>query len=118
MSEKDVDKIYEYVELGEKISGWNDSDWLSAHNTYCSESGDPDNQIHVFDEEFFNTYFEGRPMDAARATNFGTVNWNDDYITFNGYRNLESISKYSLDSKIDKEEIVKDMLENPKNYNL
>lgn len=118
LSEGDVDKIYELVDFVAKIDGWDDSDWLNAHNTYCQESGDPDNQIYDFDDEFFNTYFEGRPMEAARAASFGQMNWSDDYITFNGYGNLESIDKWSLMNHIDQEEIVKDMIENPRNYNI
>jgi len=117
LSEGDVDKIYELVDFAAKIDGWDDSDWLSAHNTYCGES-DPDNQIFDFDDDFFNIYFDGKPMEAARAASFGQVNWSDDYIKFNGYGNLESIDKWSLMSHIDQEEIIKDMIENPRNYNL
>lgn len=47
-----------------------------------------------FDEEFFNTYFNGNPMEAARATFFGHVfSWADPYIRFNAYGNLESMSE-------------------------
>lgn len=41
-------------------------------------------------EEFFNTYFTN-PYEAARATQFGKVNWLDDYIKFDGYGNLQSV---------------------------
>lgn len=119
MGEKYLDAIYEWIEAQQKIDDWDDSDWLNAHNTYCSESqNSPDDQIFEFDEDFFNTYFEGRPMEAARATNFGEVNWNDDYITFNGYGNLESVSKYNLYDHIDKDAIMADIIENPRYYNL
>jgi len=55
-------------------------------------------------------------MKAARAASFGTLNWSDDYITFNGYGNLESIS--DIESYIEMDEIIADILENPNNYSL
>lgn len=52
------------------------------------------------DEEFFNTYFEGRPMEAVRAAHYGEYNYNDDYVRFNGYGNLESLSEYDLEREL------------------
>ena len=44
-----------------------------------------------FDDEFWDIYFGDNAQEAARATYFGNIqNWNDDYIRFNGYRNLET----------------------------
>ena len=44
-----------------------------------------------FDDDFWETYFKNDPYEAARATYFGNIqNWNDDYIRFNGYNNLET----------------------------
>jgi len=116
MSESELEKVYEYMEVMDQIEGWDDSDWISAHNTYCIENNNSDDEIFGFDDDFFNTYFEGRPMEAARATHFGEVNWNDDYITFNGYGNLKSFS--NPDNYIDKDAIIADIIENPRNYNL
>ena len=45
------------------------------------------------DEEFFNTFFNN-PMDAIRATYYGNYNYNDDYVKFNGYGNIDSYSEY------------------------
>lgn len=115
MGEKYLDSIYEYLEIAEKIDCWDDSDWLNAHNTYCQETSS-DNEIFIFDEEFFNTYFDGRPMEAARATNFGEVNWNHEYITFDGYGNLKSI--YSIENEIDKDAIIEHIKENSRMYSL
>lgn len=47
-------------------------------------------------EEFFNTYFSN-PYEAARATQFGKVNWFDDYIKFDGYGNLKSVPSINFD---------------------
>ena len=45
------------------------------------------------DEEFFNTFFNN-PMEAIRATYYGDYNYNDDYVKFNGYGNIDSYSEY------------------------
>lgn len=51
------------------------------------------------DEEFFNSFFDS-PMEAVRATYYGDYNFNDDYIRFNGYGNIESFSEYEKDEEI------------------
>jgi len=85
----DFEKIFKYIELDfEKLS---DDEKLDLWNEYCRENN-YDNEIFLFDDEFFDTFFLNKPMEAARATSFGNVNWSDDYITFNGSGNLESIS--------------------------
>ena len=71
-----------------------DSDKVNLFNEYCSYTG-CEETIYSFDEEFFDTFFEGRAMEAARATFFGEIqSWFDSYIKFNGYGNLESLSEY------------------------
>ena len=105
-------------EVEELTSTWSHSDWFSAHNQYCDNNDYSDDQIFEFDDDFFDTYFDGKPMEAARATHFGDVNWNDDYIRFNGYGNLESINKYAIENKIDTSGIIADIFENPENYSL
>ena len=45
------------------------------------------------DEEFFNTFFDN-PMEAIRATYYGNYNYNDEYVKFNGYGNIDSYSEY------------------------
>jgi len=60
-------------------------------------------EVYEFDDDFFNTYFEGKPEEAARATFFGKIeNWNDEYIRFNGYGNLESLNDYAYEKELNK----------------
>ncbi len=83
----------EYNLFIEKWDELSDIEKISCYNEYASEY-DPDNQIFSFDEEFFNTFFSS-PMDAVRACFFGNIeSWNDEYIKFNGYGNLESLCTY------------------------
>ena len=61
-----------------------------------------------FDDDFFNTYFDD-PEEAARAVFFGDIkNWNDNYIRFNAYRNLESTN--SIDYESYDEEIIENWI--------
>lgn len=59
--------------------------------------------VQEFDDEFFNTYFEGKPMEAVRAWHFGgdDNNWSDEYIRFNGYGNLETLSEWQLEKELE-----------------
>ena len=41
------------------------------------------------DEEFFDTFFANKPMDAVRAVQYGEYNYCDDYVKFDGYGMLE-----------------------------
>jgi hypothetical protein len=101
LSKSGVEKIYKYIELdfdnltdGEKLSKWNE---------YQSEEGEGP-EYYDFDEDFFNTHFQDKPMEAARATQFGSINWSHSYIMFDGYGNLESFD--SIDEEIDEELLI------------
>ena len=61
--------------------------------------------VYENDEEFFNMFFEGRPAVVARVIYYGDFNYNDEYIKFNGYGNLETLSEY------DYEELLKENVE-------
>ncbi len=106
------EKVYEYMELMEQVDLDDESDLIRYHNIKCDSENNSDDCIHDFDEEFFETYFSGSPMEASRATQFGEVNWNDQYITFNGYGNLKSIN--NIDDYICKDELILWLLDNPK----
>lgn len=90
-----------YEVFVEKFKGLSTSEKIAIFNMYCCEYGDPDKEIHSFDEDFFNTYFSN-PMEVARATFFGKIDsWLDEYIKFNAYGNLESMNEYNVLEEID-----------------
>ena len=100
-----------YETFEEKFKELSIGERLSIFNTYCIEHGDPDKEIHSFDEEFFETYFRD-PMEAARATFFGKINsWMDEYIRFNAYGNLESMNEYDVLEEIDN--YLEEIFDNP-----
>lgn len=77
------------------------SDRFTMYNEYCYEYCNGDNVIYYFDNDFFSMAFLS-PMEAARATFFGNIqSWNDEFIKFNAYGNLESLSEYDVESEID-----------------
>lgn len=80
----------------EEFKNLTDREKIAIYNEYCLEHGDSDKMVYDFDEEFFEMAFEGKePMEICRATFFGNItSWNDEYIRFNAYGNLESLSEY------------------------
>lgn len=79
-----------------EFNGLSFNERLSIYNEYCSEVRS-DGSIYDFDDEFFDTFFDSK-AEVCRATVFGSVNYFDDYIKFNGYGNLESVSKHDAES--------------------
>ena len=70
------------------------SDKIACFNEYAREYNS-DDEIFDFDDDFFDMFYEGRPAEAVRAAFFGNIsNWGDEYIRFNGYGNLVSMSEY------------------------
>lgn len=70
--------------------------------------------VQANDEEFFNVHFEGKPMEAVRAAQYGEYNYTDEYVRFNGYGNLESFSDITYEQELNDsiDEIVETLLEN------
>ena len=66
------------------------------------------------DEDFFGTFFSHDVMKAVRAVHFGDYNYNDEYVRFNGYGNLESFSHYEYINELtdEVEEIAELLVEN------
>jgi hypothetical protein len=92
------------------------SELVSIHNEYCQSTNNSDDEIYTNDEEFFNTFFDGKVIEAVRAISYGEYNFNNEYVTFNGYANLESFDDPT--SNVDIESIANDILENPENYDI
>ena len=61
--------------------------------------------VYENDEEFFDMFFKGRPAEVARAIYYGDFNYNDEYIKFNAYGKLKTLSEY------DYEELLKENVE-------
>lgn len=68
------------------------SDKVEIHNVYARENYD--REINPNDEDFFNDFFDNA-FKAVMACHYGEYNFNDEYVWFNGYDNLESGSNES-----------------------
>ena len=51
-------------------------------------------------EEFFDIYFPNNPAEAVRSALYGDYRYTDDYVRFNGYRNLESLTEWELQQEL------------------
>ncbi|APZ82469.1 hypothetical protein Goe24_02500 [Bacillus phage vB_BsuM-Goe24] len=98
-----LDNMEELKDVVREINSWNGD---LGHLDY------EDN-----DEDFFNTYFEGRPHEAVRAVCYGDYGYMDDYVKFDGYDNLVSISEYDLEEELKEniEEIIQSLDRNHTN---
>ena len=80
------DNIEELKDVVRELNGWDGSlEHLDAHHN---------------DEEFFEVFFHGNPMEAVRASHYGEYEYTDDYVRFNGYGNLESLSEYEYEEEL------------------
>ena len=92
----DLDTLKDAVR---ELNSWNAClDYLDVYNN---------------DDEFFNMFFEGKPAELARAIYYGDFNYNDEYIKFNGYGNLETFSEYDYEELLEEniEEITENLIE-------
>jgi hypothetical protein len=83
---KSLEAITEY------LTDLDNSELISVHNQYCNECQYSDDEIYDNDEDFFNTYFEGKVLDAVRAVSYGQYNYSNKYVKFNGLGNLDSFN--------------------------
>ena len=77
-------------------------------------------RVYENDEEFFEMFFQGNPMEVARAIYYGYYKYMDKYVRFNAYRNLESLDNFEYEGELKDniEEILDDLMENYNNIYL
>ncbi len=97
----------------EYLNDLTNDDLVNIWNEYAREH-DSDNEIYNNEEEFFQTFFDGRLMEAIRAIAFGEYRYQDEYIKFDGYANLETFNDPL--PYIDIEELANAILENPQDF--
>ena len=105
----DWDKIFKYIEID--FENLSDDEKINLWNEYCSENN-MDDYIHYFDDEFFQIFVSEDPQEAFRLGCFSNINWSDEYIKFNGYGNLESLSEYQAVNEIDESILIDWLIEN------
>lgn len=92
-----LEKVRE--DLREQLENLSLNDKISLVNEINGYDGSFDNLVaYENDEEFFETFFNHNVMDAIRATYYGDYRYNDEYVRFNAYSNLESFNSYEFES--------------------
>lgn len=84
-------KSYLIDQARELIDEANENDLISSYNDFVSY----DDMIYENSDELFEENFATH-AEAVRAVLFGHYNYNDSYVKFNGYANLDSLSSYEL----------------------
>lgn len=74
-------------------------DMVSQVNSY--DSSLENLEVYENDDDFFNTYFNNNVIEAVRAVSFGEYNYSDEYVKFNAYGNLESLSEYEYNELLE-----------------
>ena len=69
--------------------------------------------VYENDDEFFQIFFESKVMEAVRAVSYGDYNYMEEYVRFNGYGNIESLTEYEWHQELkdEAEDIVEQYLE-------
>lgn len=87
-----------YKEIVSEIEAMDMEDLIQLNNIYAREiQGNFDNEIWENDEEFFNSFFDNKVIEAVRSVSFGDYRYNDNYVMFNGYGNLESFNYFGIE---------------------
>ena len=101
--------------IKEHLTDLSNDELVNIWNTYAREHAS-DDEIYNNDDEFFNTFFESKTPEAVRAVCFGEYRYQDEYVQFNGYANLESFNDAS--DNIDIDLLAAEILENPQDYDI
>ena len=77
-------------------------------------------RVYENDEEFFEMFFQGNPMEVARAIYYGNYKYMDEYVRFDGCGNLESLDDYQYEQELKDNinEIIDELMENYNNIYL
>lgn len=81
----------------EQINNMTPLELIDLNNTYCQSANYPDSEIYANDDEFFSMFFGTDVLRAVQATQYGDYNYSHDWVTFNGYGNLDSFSYMDTD---------------------
>lgn len=109
-------KIIKTLEaITDYLNHLDNAELVSIHNEYCQIAKMDSDEIYNNDEEFFNMFFEGKVLEAVRVVSFGEYRYQDEFVVFNGYGNLETFNNPA--DNVDIAAIAADILENEQNYN-
>lgn len=93
------------------------SEQVTLHNEYCYKTNNPDDEI--FDMDMFDEMLTGQePSWIANRIHFGHYNPYNEYFTFNGYGNIETIPKYQISDYIYENDIANFIIDNDIDFDI
>lgn len=96
----------------ESINNMADDNVINAWNECIKGKGYTDDRIYDNDYDFLDTFFDS-PSAAVHAIEHGHYRSNDNYVTFDGYGNLQSFNFWETSYAIDVAILADWFLENP-----
>nr|DAS05204.1 MAG TPA: hypothetical protein [Caudoviricetes sp.] len=77
------------------IDNLSDDELISEYNEYCEYCNDMDSVVYSM-YEFDEVVSNFTPMELARSIVYGEFNPYDDWFTFDGYGNLQSLKNSNI----------------------
>lgn len=96
-------KISKIIDL---LNNATDDVLVTVNNIYCDENGYSDSTIYSNDERFLSETFGTDGDKAVRAVCFGKYEYNDNWVKFNGYGNLETLSDIGVNDLVESVETI------------
>ena len=89
----------------DEINAMTESELIELNNVYCDSCNMPDNHIYNNDEDFFNMLgWSG--LRVAQSVFYGDYNYSHAWVTFDGYGNLQSYSRFTVNNLCEHEHIM------------
>lgn len=95
-----ITKIMKTNEILDSINSMNENELVELNNRYCQEINDYDNEVYCNDEDFFNMLgWDG--LRVAQSICYGDYNYSHNWVTFDGYGNLQSYYHFNIDKLVE-----------------
>jgi len=102
----------------DQLNNATDDVLVTVNNIYCDENGYGDSTIYSNDEQFLQERFGNNVDEAVRAVCFGKYEYNDNWVKFNGYGNLETLSDIGVNDLVESVETIAEYIfENQELFN-
>lgn len=89
---------------------------VQLNNEYCEAINSMDSFIYSNDDDFLEDYFKTK-AELAKAITYGDFRYMDNWVTFNGYGNLESFQYIDTDKLCELVAVIAEYIEeNPNEF--
>lgn len=88
----EIEKIVEEIDIEEL------KEMVEEVNNYNGQL--EEYRYYENNEDFFDDNYYNRPFEAVREAEDGCYSYNDEYVRFDGYGNLESASEYEIEDNL------------------